>query len=94
MSSEMGDHGVESRVSEPEARLLVKVREIEVVGCSGGIYLVLLRITFVNLAPLGRIVYHLGVRVTTIIKMLVSVRGDVRKREKVRFRPRKGGYLP
>jgi len=34
--------------------------------------------------------YLLGAWVTTIIKMLVSVRGDVRKREKVRFRPRKG----
>ena len=35
----------------------------------------------------------LGAWVTTIIKILVSVRGDVRKREKVRFRPRKGGAI-
>jgi len=42
----------------------------------------------------GNIARVLGAWVTTIIKMLVSVRGDVRKREKVRFRPRRGGYLP
>ena len=60
MSSEMGGYGVESRVSEPELRLHLKVREVELIGCSGGIYLVLLRITFANLTPVGKIVYHLG----------------------------------
>ena len=43
----------------------------------------------------GAIGGPLGVWVTTIIKMLVSVRGDVvRKREKVRFRLRKGVLSP
>jgi len=42
-------------------------------------------------ARLRIIDYYLGAWVTTIFKMLVSVRGDVRKREKVRSRPRKCG---
>ncbi|MFC1977508.1 tyrosine-type recombinase/integrase [Chloroflexota bacterium] len=45
---------------DSEGGLYLRVREVRLVGSSGEIYLVLLRLTFVNPSSIGKTVFHIG----------------------------------
>jgi integrase/recombinase XerD len=47
-------------VIEEDLKVHLRVREVDLVGSAKGIYLVLLRLIFVNSSPLGKTVYHVG----------------------------------